>query len=996
MPTTIRRGIGTKTKAISGATNASPIVLTLLAGHGFQPGELAYVIGVTGNTAANSGAGSDWVIGPVTATTVALVGSSGNGAYISGGTIKRRYQTPADWDAATDADVVPSDRLHVGEVHADSLVEYSSTQTIGGATVDATRYRVLKANIVHRFVPHTGAGARFFLTTGSIFFDITEQYFRFEAIGLEVESELGVTNLCGLRFSAANCRADSVHARIACGSASSTSTCFLASAANCRYLNCIAEGAASEDAGAFIGFQITNGNTGTLFYACTAWGFRMSTGGGRGFSYTGTSIFPCYLKNCAAIECDIDFNTGFTSAVGSNCMSSDTSATFLGSATAQTRVSAHDAFRNVEAHDFRPAYASPGVSAGVDLSADAIFVLTTDFIGKTWAKPYNIGSHSDVVVLPDPSPITDLVQTIGSGGDYATPALWEVATRIDCVTPNQVVRGRLLTTEAVALAAKLVIKRAITDATRYRVIEMADGSKFDPSTGYGGRLTYSVDGSAIEVMEPHSRLADIAVSFATVAAAPSYAVLRLRGRGSRADRCYVQDTAGSGTRTGIRATEGRGQVITNALVKGTNGSGAGMSIGIELGSEESVAAGCSVALVKQSVGVGIGIISSAVARVTALNCAVCGSGSADFSGFSVIDLGTRNLSSDATAPGLFSIKNETAADTWNNPTSTYGDLRPKVASALLSAGQYAFNIYGDDYAGNARTVPWSIGGYEEVAGAIEFPKHPIICVARMTNAWRAVALDGTIMRVTDHDASLVIDGEVYGPAGAFDASAQRFEVGLAESSVEASGPMSASGITFAQMWGRRWNGARVDHYIVDWLYPWAGKYRKTTLILRSPKFDGERFTIQAMGLSGLLQRARGKFHLRDCPYDVGDDDCMVDMSARTAQDEVTSVTDSLREFSASALSGSWADDTFNFGKLIWTSGANIGIKCQVDDYTQATRTIKLRAQTPFAIANGDDFVVSQGCDRKAQTCKDKFFNYLNYGGKEHMPGTHKVMQSPTS
>lgn len=65
---------------ISGATNATPIVLTLAAGHGLKAGDRLAVAGITGNTGANG----EWTLGAVTATTAVLLGSVGNGTY--GGT----------------------------------------------------------------------------------------------------------------------------------------------------------------------------------------------------------------------------------------------------------------------------------------------------------------------------------------------------------------------------------------------------------------------------------------------------------------------------------------------------------------------------------------------------------------------------------------------------------------------------------------------------------------------------------------------------------------------------------------------------------------------------------------------------------------------------------------------------------------------------------------------------------------------------------------------
>ncbi len=70
--------------SITAASNASPIVVTSVA-HGFSNGDVVFIASVLGNTAANG----VWLIGNKTADTFELVGSSGNAAYVSGGTASR-------------------------------------------------------------------------------------------------------------------------------------------------------------------------------------------------------------------------------------------------------------------------------------------------------------------------------------------------------------------------------------------------------------------------------------------------------------------------------------------------------------------------------------------------------------------------------------------------------------------------------------------------------------------------------------------------------------------------------------------------------------------------------------------------------------------------------------------------------------------------------------------------------------------------------------------
>lgn len=69
---------------ITGATNATPIVLTVTA-HGLSSGDFVSVSAVGGNTNANAA----WPIVKVDANSFSLTGSVGNSAYTSGGRAQR-------------------------------------------------------------------------------------------------------------------------------------------------------------------------------------------------------------------------------------------------------------------------------------------------------------------------------------------------------------------------------------------------------------------------------------------------------------------------------------------------------------------------------------------------------------------------------------------------------------------------------------------------------------------------------------------------------------------------------------------------------------------------------------------------------------------------------------------------------------------------------------------------------------------------------------------
>lgn len=69
---------------VTAASNATPIVMTTSTSHGLQTGDRVNINAVTGNTAANGW----YAVNVLTSTTFELQNSVGNGAYVSGGTVR--------------------------------------------------------------------------------------------------------------------------------------------------------------------------------------------------------------------------------------------------------------------------------------------------------------------------------------------------------------------------------------------------------------------------------------------------------------------------------------------------------------------------------------------------------------------------------------------------------------------------------------------------------------------------------------------------------------------------------------------------------------------------------------------------------------------------------------------------------------------------------------------------------------------------------------------
>ena len=127
---------------ITDATNASPIVITTSGAHGYSTGMSVTVAGVLGNTAANG----NWIITVLTTTTFSLNGSTGSGAYTSGGTVVLRS-----------ANVTAGRGFY-------TVLSHSGTNTIGSFFGTDTSLSFASGsgaitNLYHHFVRNPGSNA---------------------------------------------------------------------------------------------------------------------------------------------------------------------------------------------------------------------------------------------------------------------------------------------------------------------------------------------------------------------------------------------------------------------------------------------------------------------------------------------------------------------------------------------------------------------------------------------------------------------------------------------------------------------------------------------------------------------------------------------------------------------------------------------------------------------------------------------------------------------
>lgn len=99
-------------------------------------------------------------------------------------------------------------------------------------------------------------------------------------------------------------------------------------------------------------------------------------------------------------------------------------------------------------------------------------------------------------------------------------------------------------------------------------------------------------------------------------------------------------------------------------------------------------------------------------------------------------------------------------------------------------------------------------------------------------------------------------------------------------------------------------------------------------------------------------------------------------------------------FTASIDEPRAADGWFAGGVLTWESGPNAGRSIEIKAWTQATGRIELFLPMGYAVRVGDLFRIHPGCDKRLDTCIDRFANVLNFRGEPYVPGQDAMMSYP--
>lgn len=266
-------------------------------------------------------------------------------------------------------------------------------------------------------------------------------------------------------------------------------------------------------------------------------------------------------------------------------------------------------------------------------------------------------------------------------------------------------------------------------------------------------------------------------------------------------------------------------------------------------------------------------------------------------------------------------------------------------------------------------------------------------VHRFATCWIFERTDGVVLRFTDHNTILTVDGNQYTPVGSPSTSAVERKDGTGGNNFTAKSYVDSASITHADLVAGRYRDCVVTEFLVNWKYPWQGKFRVSVCRILETAFSKEVWEASVEDLKSRMKQKVGRVYARNCDYVFGDPDtCGVDLSSLADTGVIGTVT-SNRLFTVAGLAAQ-PDGYFNDGTIEWSTGANSGLKSEIKSHVGST--MELHVKTAFDVGVGDQFNITPGCKHTREACKSFQGNLLRFGGFPTVPGNDKLFSTPNA
>lgn len=260
----------------------------------------------------------------------------------------------------------------------------------------------------------------------------------------------------------------------------------------------------------------------------------------------------------------------------------------------------------------------------------------------------------------------------------------------------------------------------------------------------------------------------------------------------------------------------------------------------------------------------------------------------------------------------------------------------------------------------------------------------------LCNCWRIIRADGTVLGFTDHDRDISFGGVVHEASSGFDASQVEENARINVDSHDLVGALQSDKISEADIKAQLYDGARIEHHIVNWSTPEESALMRTMLLGEISQQD-HLFRAEARSLSALLDQTQFRRFEKTCSANFGDGHCGIDLNLWQTMCKIERIITP----QMIAVSGidSFAAGWFRAGRAVLSlaSAVGPGAVFEIAEHLSPAHSgghanLRLWSAIPDSVKPGDELVLTPGCNKQFATCRDRFANSINFKGFPHMPG----------
>ena len=259
---------------------------------------------------------------------------------------------------------------------------------------------------------------------------------------------------------------------------------------------------------------------------------------------------------------------------------------------------------------------------------------------------------------------------------------------------------------------------------------------------------------------------------------------------------------------------------------------------------------------------------------------------------------------------------------------------------------------------------------------------------QIATCWRITRTDGKVVRLTDFDQAIVVDGQTYSSNGSTERSAVALSDGLSADNLTVRGVFKLGQVVESDMLDGRYDYAQIDIFLAFANGSAPGSIPLARGRFGVPSMDNGAYSVELQGLTYALSASIGEVTSPGCRASFGDARCAAGLPAWQHTYTLSAVADS-RVLGLVGPSTLPAGATYAQGLVEVLTGPAAGLKMEVRSVTGLALTLYL--PLPTSPQPGDSVRVTAGCDKSRTTCHTVFANAINFQGEPDLPGTDSLL-----